>query len=127
MSIILYQGNNLAVEGRSGAEYFCKLESNEAEAKDKRKHIYLRFFIQVNGQMKIFEQMFTLTRDTQDSQTAYGSEWALEDWTSWYTLRNVLNGLGYKLTDEPVSQYSGDNFVIQNWIDTLERTVLPVE
>lgn len=118
---MLYQGNNLVVDGRLGSEYFCKPESNEST--DKRKHMYLRFIVQVNGQMKVFEQMFTLTGDTENSPSAYGSKWALEDWGVWYTLKNVLGGLGYKLSDEKLNEYSGDNHVITTWILELLKTV----
>lgn len=121
MSHILYQGNNLVVEGRLGGEYFCKPDSSDA--KDKRMHFYLRFIVQVNGQMKVFEQMLTLTGNTQDSPSAYGSDWALEDWNIWYTIKNVLNGLGYQLSNERINEYSGDNHVITTWILELLKTV----
>lgn len=121
MSQILFQGNNLLVEGRIGSEYFCKPESNEP--KDKRKHMYLRFIVQINGQMKVFEQMFTLTGDTENSPSAYGSEWALEDWDVWYTLKNVFSGLGYKFSDEKLNEYRGDNHIITTWILELLKTV----
>ena len=119
MSHILYQGNNLIVEGSRNEIYHRSPECIEWE---EEMEVIFRFFIQVNWQMRVFVQSFTLIKTLpkeMNREADFSDNWYLKDWKTWYTLRWVLSSLGYKLSENESGESYWDSYIIKEWVNKL--------